>query len=49
MRGTFVKVLSELAEKDPRIVLLTGDLGYTVLEPFRDRFPNRFYNVGVAE
>jgi transketolase len=49
VRGTFVKVLSELAEKDPRIVLLTGDLGYTVLEPFRDRFPNRFYNVGVAE
>jgi transketolase len=49
MRGTFVKVISELAETDPRIVLLTGDLGYTVLEPFRDRFPNRFYNVGVAE
>ena len=49
MRGTFVKVLSELAETDPRIVLLTGDLGYTVLEPFRDRFPKRFYNVGVAE
>jgi transketolase len=49
VRGTFVKVLSELAEKDPRIVLLTGDLGYTVLEPFRDRFPKRFYNVGVAE
>jgi len=49
MRGTFVKVLSELAETDPRIVLLTGDLGYTVLEPFRDRFPTRFYNVGVAE
>jgi transketolase len=49
MRGTFVKVISELAETDPRIVLLTGDLGYTVLEPFRDRFPKRFYNVGVAE
>jgi len=49
MRGTFVKVLSELAETDRRIVLLTGDLGYTVLEPFRDRFPDRFYNVGVAE
>ena len=49
MRGTFIKVLSELAENDPRIVLLTGDLGYTVLEPFRDGFPGRFYNVGVAE
>jgi transketolase len=49
MRGTFVKVICELAETDRRIVLLTGDLGYTVLEPFRDRFPDRFYNVGVAE
>jgi len=38
-----------LATADERIVLLTGDLGYTVLEPFRDSFPKRFFNVGVAE
>ena len=49
MRGTFAKLLCDLAEDDPRVVLLTGDLGYTVLEPFRDRFPKRFFNVGVAE
>jgi len=49
VRATFARILSELAEKDERIVLLTGDLGFTVLEPFRDRFPKRFFNVGVAE
>jgi transketolase len=49
VRVTFIASLCELAEADERIVLLTGDLGYTVLEPFRDRFPERFYNVGVAE
>lgn len=49
MRNTFVNTLCELAAKDERIVLLTGDLGFTVLEPFRDAHPNRFYNVGVAE
>ena len=49
MRATFARILSELAEKDDRIVLLTGDLGFTVLEPFRDKFPNRFFNMGVAE
>ena len=49
MRGTFIKTLCELAERDKRVVLLTGDLGFTVLEQFRDRFPTRFYNVGVAE
>ena len=30
-------------------MLLTGDLGYMALEPFADRFPERFFNVGVAE
>jgi transketolase len=49
LRGTFARILCELAEADPRVVLLTGDLGYTVLEPFRDRYPDRFFNVGVAE
>jgi transketolase len=49
MRGAFVRTLVDLAAADPRIVLLTGDLGYTALEPFMERFPDRFYNVGVAE
>lgn len=49
MRAAFVEALVELAERDPAIVLLTGDLGYTVLEPFAERFPSRFFNVGVAE
>lgn len=49
MRKTFVRTLTDLAEKDERILLLTGDLGYTVIEPFAERFPRRFFNVGVAE
>lgn len=49
MRTAFVKTLVELAERDPSVVLLTGDLGYRVLEPFSDRFGDRFFNVGVAE
>ncbi|MBF0386289.1 MAG: 1-deoxy-D-xylulose-5-phosphate synthase [Candidatus Omnitrophica bacterium] len=49
MRDSFIKTLIDLAHKDKRIVLLTADLGYTVLESFRDVFPGRFFNVGVAE
>ncbi|MFC6090021.1 transketolase family protein [Saccharothrix lopnurensis] len=49
MRAAFVETLTELAERDPRVVLLTGDLGFNMLEPFAERFPDRFYNVGVAE
>lgn len=49
MRAAFVRTLVELAEGDERVVLLTGDLGFMALEPFADRFPDRFFNVGVAE
>ena len=49
MRATFVKTLVEIAERDERVILLTGDLGFMVVEPFADRFPDRFVNVGVAE
>jgi transketolase len=49
MRTDFVQALAEVAERDERVWLLTGDLGYGVLEPFRDRFPDRFVNAGVAE
>ena len=37
MRGAFVRTLVELADRDRRIALLTGDLGYMALEPFMER------------
>jgi transketolase len=49
VRGAFAETLVELAGRDPRVLLLTGDLGYQVLEPFAESFPERFFNVGVAE
>src|SRR5678816_4518777 len=49
MRAAFVQTLTELASEDPRILLLTGDLGYLAVEPFVEKHPNRFINVGVAE
>ena len=49
MRAAFVQSLVELAERDERVVLMTGDLGFMALEPFRERFPDRFFNMGVAE
>src|SRR5262245_58434783 len=39
----------ELADRDERVMLLTGDLGFGVIEGFAARFPDRFLNVGVAE
>lgn len=49
MRNAFIKTLTELAAKDPRIMFITGDLGFGVIEDFEKRFPSQFVNVGVAE
>ncbi|PIY89129.1 MAG: hypothetical protein COY73_01920, partial [Candidatus Nealsonbacteria bacterium CG_4_10_14_0_8_um_filter_37_14] len=49
MRTAFINTLTKLAQKDKRIYLLTGDLGFSVFENFMKKFPNRFLNCGVAE
>lgn len=49
MRNAFIDELVLLAERHPHIALVVGDLGYSVVEPFADRFPDRFINAGVAE
>jgi transketolase len=49
MRNDFVDELATLAEADERVMLLTGDLGFMVLEDFQKRFPDRFVNCGVGE
>ena len=49
MRPAFVEALCEAAAADERIWLLCGDLGYGALERFRENFPRRYLNVGVAE
>ena len=49
MRDAFIAGLVELARKDDRIALLTGDLGFGVVEKFSTKFPDRFWNCGVAE
>ncbi len=49
MRTAFINTLVEEAKRDSRIFLLTGDLGYGVIEPFAKELPDRFLNMGVAE
>jgi transketolase len=49
MRTTFIEGLMKASEEDPNLWLLTGDLGYSFLEGFFERFPNRSVNVGIAE
>ena len=49
MRDAFVRVLLEEMERNRRILLITGDLGFGVLQPVWDRFPDRIINAGIAE
>lgn len=49
MRDSFITRLEKLAAANPRIFLITGDLGFGVIDDFEKRFPNQFLNAGVAE
>lgn len=49
MRTNFINQLIEEARRNEKIFLLVGDLGYHVIEPFVEEFPDRFLNVGIAE
>lgn len=49
MRTTFINELILLARENPKIFLVVGDLGFSVIEPFAEEFPDRYLNAGVAE
>lgn len=49
MRNEMIRTLEGLAESDPNLMLVTGDLGFGVLTRFSERFPRQFVNAGVAE
>ena len=49
MRNTFARELTALAAVDPRLVVLSGDIGNRLFDDYKRVAPERFYNCGVAE
>lgn len=49
LRKAFIETLTDLASKDDRVMLIIGDVGFSFLEDFIERFPNQFLNAGIAE
>ena len=49
MRKAMMLAITDHAAADPDVVFLTGDLGFSVVEPVAERLGNRFINAGVAE
>ena len=49
MRRRFGSVIADLADRDSRIYVIAGDIGYRVFDEYRDRHPTRFINIGICE
>ena len=49
MRVNFFKALESKAELNDDIYLLTGDLGFKLFDDFREKYADRFFDIGVAE
>lgn len=49
MRNAFAAEITALAAEEPRLILLAGDIGNRLFDGYKESFPDRFYNCGVAE
>jgi len=49
MRRRFGEVISQLADIDEKIYIIVGDIGFRIFDEFREKYPDRFINMGVCE
>jgi len=49
LRRTFGKIISQLAHDDEKIFVIVGDIGFRVFDDFREKYPERFINMGICE
>ena len=48
-RKVFIDTLVQLAKKDDKVCLIVCDVGFSLIEEFKKKFPNRYFNFGVTE
>jgi len=49
MRRRLGKIISQLADVDEKIYVVVGDIGFRIFDEFREKYPDRFINMGVCE
>ncbi len=49
MRRQFRDTIMELAAYDDRIVMILGDVSVYLFNDFKEKYPDRFYNMGICE
>jgi transketolase len=49
MRKQFRDTVMDLAGQDDKVVVILGDISHFLFNPFQDKYPTRFYNMGICE
>src|SRR5438477_12026349 len=49
MGRQFKNTAMDLAGQDERVVVILGDISFFLFKDFQDKFPNRFFNMGICE
>ena len=49
IRNTFANLLFELGKKDKKIIVIVGDISHGIFKNFRERFKDRYFNIGICE
>ena len=49
MRRRFGEIITQLADENENIFVIVGDIGYRIFDDFRDKYPERFINMGICE
>ena len=49
LRKTFAETMVEIANIDKKIVVIVGDISHGLFEEFRNKFPSRYFNIGILE
>ena len=49
MRNAFAEAVTEIADENQELIMLVGDIGNRLFNNFKEKYPHRFYNCGVAE
>src|SRR6476659_1778634 len=49
MRPQFRDIVLDLASKDDKIVVILGDISHFLFNPFQQKYPDRFFNMGICE
>ena len=49
LRESFAQTMVKIGSKDENLMVMVGDISHGILQPFAQKFPNRYYNIGICE